>query len=128
MCVYHALHCLQVLSSRVAVPDAVLGCYRPLFRGLSLDEIEKVLLPALLRVAKRLPEVMLPVMEAVFGMLDVELGSRSVSITRELLPQLRHANETVRCIPQYMLHCLLTSSTLDSSLHAQGSMHLIMPV
>ena len=62
-----------------------------------------MLLPALLRVAKRLPEVMLPVMEAVFGMLDVELSSQSVSATRELLPQLRHAKEAVRCSPQDML-------------------------
>ena len=84
----------------MAVPNAVLECYRPLFRGLSLDEVEKMLLPALLRVAKRLPEVMLPVMEAVFGMLDVEMSSQSVSVTRELLPQLRHAKEAVRCIPQ----------------------------
>ena len=96
----------------MAVPDAVLECYRLLFRGLSLDEIEMVLLPALLRVAKRLPEVMLPVMEAVFGMLDVELSSQSVSITRELLPQLRHAKEAVRCISQCMLCRLLSCSNL----------------
>ena len=92
-----------MLSSRVAVPDAVLECYRPLFRGLSLDEVEMVLLPALLRVAKRLPEVMLPVTEAVFGMLEVELSLQSVSIARELLPQLRHAKEAIRCTPQCML-------------------------
>ena len=72
----------------------------------------KILLPALLRVAKRLPEVMLPVMEAVFGMLDAELSSQSVSVTRELLPQLRHAKEAVRCIQQDMPCWLLTSSTL----------------
>ena len=125
-CVYHRLHSLQVLSSRVAVPDAVLECYRPLFRGLSLNEIEKVLLPALLRVAKRLPEVMLPVMEAVFGMLDAELSSQSVFIAQELLPQLRHAKEAVRCVPTK--HALMTTDQLYSCLFAECSMHITMPV
>ena len=87
---------VQVLSSRVAVSKAVLACYRPLLRNLSLEQTETVLLPALVRVVKRLPEIMLPVMEAVFQMLEVQLTDQATVLIQELLPQLRHAKETVR--------------------------------
>ena len=87
---------MQVLSSRVAVSKAVLACYRPLLRSLSLEQTETVLLPALVRVVKRLPEIMLPVMEGVFQMLEVQLTDQAIVLIQELLPQLRHAKETVR--------------------------------
>ena len=87
---------VQVLSSRVPVSKAVLACYRPLLGSLSLEQTETVLLPALVRVVKRLPEIMLPVMEAVFQMLEVQLTDQATVLIQELLPQLRHAKETVR--------------------------------
>ncbi len=87
---------MQVLSSRVAVSNAVLACYRPLLSSLSSQQTETVLLPALVRVVKRLPEVMLPVMEVVFRMLEVQLTDQAIVLIQELLPQLRHAKETVR--------------------------------
>lgn len=85
-----------MLASRTAVPLAVLECYRPLFRSLSWEQFEGSALPALLRVVKRLPDIMLPVMEAVFEMLDGEVTAQAGAIVKELLPQLRHVKETVR--------------------------------
>ena len=85
-----------MLASRVAVPKAVLECYRPLFRCLSQEQAEGVLLPALVRVVKRLPEIMLPVMEAVLEMTEVHMTSSAIVLVNELLPQLRHAKEGVR--------------------------------
>ena len=85
-----------MLASRVAVPKSILECYRPLFRCLSSEQAEGVLLPTLVRAVKRLPEVMLPVMESVLEMLELHLTDYATVIISELLPQLRHAKEGVR--------------------------------
>ena len=85
-----------MLPSRTPVPQAVLECYRPLFRCLSLEQAEGLLLPALVRAAKRLPEIMLPVMEAALEMLELHLTDYATNILTELLPQLRHTKEGVR--------------------------------
>ena len=89
-------YALQVLPSRTPVPEAVLECYRPLFRCLSPEQAEGVLLPTLVRAVKRLPEIMLPVMEAVLEMLELHLTDYAISVLSELLPQLRHTKEGVR--------------------------------
>lgn len=106
------LYALQVLASRLAVPRAILECYRPLFRCLSLEQAEEVLLPALVRVVKRLPEVMLPVMEAVLEMLEVHLTDYAVVTISELLPQLRHPKEAVRYLSRYPVDGLQIMSFL----------------
>ncbi len=54
------------------------------------------LLPALLRVVKRLPEVMLPVADAVIGMLTLDLSPHGETLMRDLIQQFRHPKDTVR--------------------------------
>ena len=88
-----------MLGSRVAVPKAVLECYRPLLGCLSTEQAEGVLMPVLVRAVKRLPEIMLPVMEAVLEMLELQLTDYATVVISELLPQLRHAKEGVRYPP-----------------------------
>ena len=90
---------MQVLSSREAVPPAVLSAYRPLLAGLSRERFADALLPALLRVVKRSPDVMLPVAEAVLGLLTLDLSPHAEALMKDLEQQLRHQKESVRWVP-----------------------------
>jgi hypothetical protein len=87
---------MQVLSSREAVPAGVLAAYRPLLAGLTPQGFGKTLLPALLRVVKRLPDAMLPCAEALLGMLTLDLSPHGAALMRDLEQQLRHQKESVR--------------------------------
>ena len=90
---------MQVLSSRDAVPPVVLSAYRPLLAGMSRESFAEALLPALLRVVKRLPDVMLPLAEAVLDMITLDLSSHAGAIMKDLEQQLRHQKESVRWVP-----------------------------
>lgn len=79
------------------MPAATLSAYRPLLAGVSPQGFAEMLLPALLRVVKRLPDIMLPVAEALLGMLTLDLSPHAEAIMRDLEQQLRHQKETVRC-------------------------------
>ena len=91
----------------MAVPRAVLECYRPLLKCLSTDQAEGVLMPVLVRAVKRLPEIMLPVMEAVLEMLELHFTDHATIVISELLPLLRHAKEGVRYSSEHWKHIYL---------------------
>ena len=99
---------MQVLSSREAVPHVVLSAYRPLLAGMSRERFAEALLPALLRVVKRSPDVMLPVAEAVLGMLTLDLSLHAEALMKDLEQQLRHQKDSVRC----GVSCRFTSTSL----------------
>ena len=78
------------------MPAPIVDCYRPLLVHMTPGAFANTLLPALLRVVKRLPEVMLPVADAVIGMLTLDLSPHGETLMRDLIQQFRHPKDTVR--------------------------------
>ena len=74
-------------------------CYRPLLANMTQEAFADALLPALLRVVKRLPEVMLPVADALIGMMTLDLSPDSETLMKDLVQQFRHPKDTVRWPP-----------------------------
>lgn len=86
----------QVLSARAPVPAAITKCYRPLLAHITPEAFAGTLLPALQRVVKRLPEVMLPVADALIGMMTLDLSPHGETLMKDLVQQFRHPKDTVR--------------------------------
>jgi hypothetical protein len=63
---------------------------------LSAEGFATVLLPALLRVVKRLPDIMLPTAEAVIGRTTLDTSPQGELLMRDLVQQLRHQKDAVR--------------------------------
>lgn len=88
----------RVLGSREPLPPSTISAYRALAAAITESELSKRLLPTVVRLSKRSPETVLNSTAAVFGMLRLDLSQHAEGLVRELLPLLRHARETVRCV------------------------------
>lgn len=95
--IFKHAHPVQVLGARGPVPAVMIQCYKPLLVSLSAEAYATTLLPALLKVVKRLPEIMLPVTETVLSLLSQDLSPHAEALMKDLAQQLRQQKEAVRC-------------------------------
>lgn len=88
--------CCQVLAARERPAAEAVSAYQPLLDTATHDEFGGVLLPLILRMAKRSPDSVLPSAAEVLGLLRLDLSQYAAAVVADLQPFLRHAKQPVR--------------------------------
>ena len=110
----------KVLGARERIPQESLQAYSPLLAALTEGELTDTVLPTAIRMMKRLPEHVLPSVAALLAAVEVDLSAHAVPLMGDVLPQMRHAKEPIRC-HNNLLHDL-THTFLKCALGNDGNL------
>lgn len=89
-------YCTKVLASKDATPAHVQQAYEPLLAQVSSEQFVTSLLPVLLRMLKRSPEVTLPSLASICSSSRLDLSDHANDLLAVLLPNLRSSKDNLR--------------------------------
>lgn len=89
-------YCTKVLASKDATPAHVQQAYEPLLAQVSSEQFVTSLLPVLLRMLKRSPEVTLPSLVSICSSSKLDLSDHANDLLAVLLPNLRSSKDNLR--------------------------------
>ncbi|KAK9866109.1 hypothetical protein WJX84_009505 [Apatococcus fuscideae] len=99
-------YCGKVLGSKEVVATHVHQAFQPLLAQLSAEQFGTSLLPVLLRMLKRSPEVTLPSLTSVCSEVQIDLSQHGPDLLAVLLPPLRSSKDNLRQLATSALQAL----------------------
>ena len=89
-------YCSNVLASKEATPAHVHQAFELLLAQMSYEQFAAPVLPVLLRMLKRSPEVTLPSLTSICSSLKIDLSTHAAELLAVLLPNLRSSKDILR--------------------------------
>ena len=110
-------YCNKILASKEATPAHVQQAYEPLLAQVSSEQFVTSLLPVLLRMLKRSPEVTLPSLASICSSSRLDLSDHATDLLAVLLPNLRSSKDNLRREVNHGLISFCNCHALTSSTH-----------
>lgn len=107
-----------VLNAREKPAMGLSEAFCPLFRHMSHEDFQNVVLPSSVKMLKRNPEIVLESVGILLKSINLDLSKYAVEILSLVLPQARHADEGRRLPALEIVRCLSQNSSNPDAIEA----------
>lgn len=107
-----------VLSSREKPAKGLSEAFQPLFKHMSHEDFQSIVVPAAVKMLKRNPEIVLESVRILLRSVNLDLSKYALEILSVALPQARHADEDRRIEALAIVSCLSKKSSNPDALEA----------
>ncbi|XP_024025150.1 protein ILITYHIA [Morus notabilis] len=107
-----------VLSSREKPAKGLSEAFQPLFKHMSHEDFQSIVVPAAVKMLKRNPEIVLESVGILLRSVNLDLSKYALEILSVALPQARHADEDRRIEALAIVSCLSKKSSNPDALEA----------
>lgn len=107
-----------VLNAREKPAKSLSEAFSPLFRYMSHEEFQSIVLPSSVKMLKRNPEIVLESIGVLLKLVSLDLSKYAVEILSVVLPQARHTDEGRRLEALAIIRCLSEKSSNPDAVEA----------
>ncbi|XVF57046.1 hypothetical protein PTKIN_Ptkin06aG0171600 [Pterospermum kingtungense] len=100
-----------ILNTREKPTKGLSESFRPLFARMSHEDLQSTVIPSLVKMLKRNPEIVLESVGVLLSLVDLDLSKYAMEILSVILPQARHAEDGRRIGALAVVRCLSQKSS-----------------
>lgn len=116
--IFMDIYLKAVLNAREKPVKELSECFHPLFRHLSHEDFQNVVLPSSVKMLKRNPEIVLEAVGVLLDSVSLDLSKYGIELLSVVLSQVRHADEGRRVGALAIVRCLSQKSSNPDALEA----------
>ncbi|XP_073263006.1 protein ILITYHIA isoform X7 [Populus alba] len=116
--IFMDIYLKAVLNAREKPVKELSECFHPLFRHLSHEDFQNVVLPSSVKMLKRNPEIVLEAVGVLLESVNLDLSKYGIELLSVVLSQVRHADEGRRVGALAIVRCLSQKSSNPDALEA----------
>eukprot|EP00258_Populus_trichocarpa_P031343 XP_024447362.1 protein ILITYHIA isoform X5 [Populus trichocarpa] len=116
--IFMDIYLKAVLNAREKPVKELSECFYPLFRHLSHEDFQNVVLPSSVKMLKRNPEIVLEAVGVLLDSVSLDLSKYGIELLSVVLSQVRHADEGRRVGALAIVRCLSQKSSNPDALEA----------
>ncbi|RXH82519.1 hypothetical protein DVH24_036860 [Malus domestica] len=107
-----------ILNAREKPAKGLSEAFHPLFKHMSHEDFQNIVLPSAVKMLKRNPEIVLESVGILLKSVNLDLSKYAVEILLVILPQARLADEGRRVVALAVIRCLSQKSSNPDTLEA----------
>ncbi|GAV69761.1 LOW QUALITY PROTEIN: DUF3554 domain-containing protein/CLASP_N domain-containing protein/HEAT_2 domain-containing protein [Cephalotus follicularis] len=116
--IYLDIYVKAILNSREKPTKWLSECFCPLFKHMSHEDFQSIVLPSSTKMLKRNPEIVLESVGILLKSINLDLSKYAIEILTVVLPQARHADEGRRISALAIIGCLSQKSSNPDAMEA----------